>query len=114
MQKQMNSLESMSIVVVDDDPVSISFIRKLLEGRGFRAVRYAGTAEGAWQLIRQQVPDLVVLDIVMPGVDGFMVCRHGHLSSSTYIRTTPRGSGPRNRAGHGSPCSIIMRTSWQG
>jgi DNA-binding response OmpR family regulator len=60
--------------VVDDDPSIRKFIRANLEKRDY-AVLQAGDGEEAIQVIEQELPDLVLLDIMMPKMDGFTVCR---------------------------------------
>jgi two-component system phosphate regulon response regulator PhoB len=61
------------ILVVDDEPDLVELIRYNLEQEGYR-VSAAGSGEEALELVRSDIPDLVVLDLMMPGVDGFEVC----------------------------------------
>ncbi len=63
-----------SILVIDDDEKITSMLRRGLafEGYGVRTARNG--AEGL-ESIRQQEPDLLVLDVMMPGIDGWEVCR---------------------------------------
>jgi len=62
------------VLVVDDDPAVISVLRRGLAYEGF-AVDTAASGEDALALARQRPPDLVVLDIMMPGLDGLEVLR---------------------------------------
>lgn len=57
------------ILVVDDEQAVLDFVRHTLEREGFRVSTAAGGAE-ALELVRQEAPDLVVLDLKMPGMDG--------------------------------------------
>jgi excisionase family DNA binding protein len=58
------------VLVVDDDPLLREFVRVSLETEGY-TVREAGGADEALAAIADQAPQLVLLDVVMPGVDGW-------------------------------------------
>ncbi len=60
----------MKILAVDDEPVISMMVRKLLVKRGFRHVLCETHADKAFELIKAQLPDLVLLDIRMPAVSG--------------------------------------------
>ncbi len=62
------------ILVVDDDPKILSFMRRGLSFAGY-AIDMAADGEEALAIARDQAPDLVVLDVMLPGVDGLEVCR---------------------------------------
>lgn len=62
------------ILVVDDDPRLRELVRYTLARAGFR-VREASDGREALAAVRAQVPDLVVLDVLMPELDGLSVCR---------------------------------------
>jgi two-component system alkaline phosphatase synthesis response regulator PhoP len=62
------------ILVVDDEPSIRELVRFNLEKEGY-AVIEAGDGPQALQLAQTQRPDLVLLDLMLPGVDGFTVCR---------------------------------------
>jgi DNA-binding response OmpR family regulator len=62
------------ILVVDDDPAVTSMLRRGLTYEGF-VVTVASTGTGALSMAREQPPDLVILDIMMPGMDGLEVLR---------------------------------------
>jgi excisionase family DNA binding protein len=71
------------VLVVDDDPKLREFVRVNLEMEGY-SVREAAGAEEALQVIEDQAPELVLLDVVMPGVDGWQMLqrmqeRHGSI-----------------------------------
>jgi two-component system chemotaxis response regulator CheY len=59
-----------SAIIVDDSPIMRTQIAKLLETAGFTVVAQAGSADHLLELYEQHRPDLVTLDIVMPGRDG--------------------------------------------
>ena len=61
---------SQAILVVDDDKAYLLATRRLLEGAGYE-VRTADSAEEARSQLQSQRPDLILLDVLMPGEDGF-------------------------------------------
>jgi len=63
-----------TILVIDDHRETVDLLADTLERRGFRALRAYGGAEGI-RLATEQLPDVVVLDLVMPGLSGFEVAR---------------------------------------
>jgi two-component system, OmpR family, phosphate regulon response regulator PhoB len=62
------------ILVADDDP-NVRFLISELLTRGHYEVTQAVDGSQALALARAQQPDLLVLDVMMPGIDGFEVCR---------------------------------------
>ena len=74
----MNSdsdITPLRLLLVDDEPDLREPLASYLERQGF-AVRQAASAAEARSIIAQDVPDLVLLDIMMPGEDGLSLCRH--------------------------------------
>ena len=63
-----------TILVVDDAPNIVELVRMYLEGAGF-ATLVATDGPSAVELHRKHRPDLVILDVMLPGMDGFEVCR---------------------------------------
>ncbi|MFG2038449.1 response regulator transcription factor [Dactylosporangium sp. NPDC048998] len=62
------------VLVVDDDPTVSDVVRRYLEREDF-SVRLAGDGQAALDAYRLERPDLVVLDLMLPGIDGLEVCR---------------------------------------
>lgn len=62
-----------SVLIVDDHPVLRLAVRMLLETNGFRVVGEAGNGIEAVQMFRDQSPDVVILDIGIPKLDGLSV-----------------------------------------
>ncbi|MCL4535723.1 MAG: response regulator transcription factor, partial [Bacteroidetes bacterium] len=60
------------ILVIDDDPAVTSVLRRGLSYEGF-AVDTAGSGADGLEIARERTPDLVILDIMMPGMDGLEV-----------------------------------------
>ena len=65
------------VLVVDDDPTVSDVVRRYLEQDGC-AVRLAADGAGGLAAVAAERPDLVVLDLMMPGIDGIEVCRRLH------------------------------------
>jgi DNA-binding response OmpR family regulator len=62
------------ILVVDDEPAIVTVVRERLEREGF-AVRTVASGEEALTHLSTDFPDLIVLDVLLPGMDGFEVLR---------------------------------------
>lgn len=71
----MEHTAPISLLLVDDEPSLREPLAEYLTGQGFR-VTEAESAAKARSNINQQRPDLVLLDIMMPGEDGLSLCRH--------------------------------------
>jgi diguanylate cyclase (GGDEF)-like protein len=69
----MQAPEKFSILLVDDDPTVIHILSHMLSG--FTPLRFAPSGRIALKLARQSVPDLVLLDVEMPEISGFEVCK---------------------------------------
>ena len=62
------------VLVVDDEMSILKFLRSNLEERGYAAIS-AADGEEALNIIERELPDLIILDVMMPKMDGFEVCR---------------------------------------
>ncbi|MBU3911237.1 MAG: response regulator transcription factor [Candidatus Omnitrophica bacterium] len=62
------------IVIVDDDLDIIDWISRSLKAEGFRVKGFPSVV-GLFRLLDKQKPDLIVLDLMLPGMDGFDICR---------------------------------------
>ncbi len=82
------------ILVVDDDPHSREIVRAFLESRGYTVVT-ARQGEEALALLETVSPALVVLDVMMPGIDGWEVARlirnHPNCPRTRILMLTARG-----------------------
>jgi len=67
-------MSEMTILTVDDDPNLLQFLAVNLESRGFRVLQAHDGVE-ALQIFAEHQPDLIILDLVMPNLDGWSVCR---------------------------------------
>ena len=73
-QTEEINTEGSRILVVDDDEIIRKLLRRVLERSGF-VVDEADSGEGAIECIEANEPDLILLDVVMDGIDGFITCR---------------------------------------
>ncbi|PZV03104.1 MAG: DNA-binding response regulator, partial [Leptolyngbya sp.] len=71
-----------TVLIVDDDPVLQMALTRRLEAQGF-AVMIATSGQEALDLLRNQPADVVVSDVMMPGMNGFEFCHH--------LRSSPAG-----------------------
>ena len=88
----MNSL--VSIVIVEDDAVIRAVLEMALQAEGFTKVSSCARGEEGLEEIRRRKPDLVLLDVMLPGMDGFAVCSRireaSALSTTRVIMLTAR------------------------
>ena len=66
--------EADRILLVDDDATNLDVLRHTLDGRGYRLF-VTRSGESALDVARRVHPVLVLLDVVMPGIDGYETCR---------------------------------------
>jgi two-component system, sensor histidine kinase and response regulator len=71
----MRPIARKSIMVVDDNPDNLHLLMELLTDQGYR-MRSAPSGERALASAQKEPPDLILLDILMPEMDGYEVCRH--------------------------------------
>ena len=62
------------ILIIDDSPTEVHVMQKALEKHGYRTAAAADGAEGI-RLAREMSPDLIFMDIVMPGMNGYQATR---------------------------------------
>ncbi len=84
-------MASNKILIVDDDTNIVELIRLYLEKEGFdTAIAYNG--QRALELFKEEAPSLVILDIMLPGMDGWQVCREiRRISNIPIIMLTAKG-----------------------
>ncbi len=64
-----------TILIVDDDAITRQLLKNMLQSDGYTAILEAESGETALALLADQAPDLILLDIQMPGMEGYDVCR---------------------------------------
>lgn len=83
----MESMENPKVLVVDDNPVNIDLLRSTLKPLSHCRFLVATSAERALELMARNQPDLVLLDVMMPGMNGFELCQH--MRATAEYRETP-------------------------
>ncbi len=71
-----------SILVVDDQPINVQLLKRKLEREGLRVIAAYNGLEALDQISRE-LPDLILLDVMMPDMDGIEVCQRLQASEST-------------------------------
>ena len=93
--------ESATILVVDDRPQNVRLLEAILAPRGF-TVRSASSGAAALDLVAQHAPDLILLDLHMPEMDGYEVCRRLRGNPATQflpvVVVTAAGDGSKTAA----------------
>ena len=79
--------ELAEILIVEDDPTIRTVLEMALMGAGYVHVTSAGRGDEGLELVKSRKPDLVLLDVMLPGLDGFSVARR--------IRETPSVAATR-------------------
>ncbi len=88
------------ILLADDDPANRTLMQFVLETQGGHTVRAADSAAGVLQLLEAGEPDLVVLDVLMPGMNGIELCRTLRRQGSVPIlMVSGRGEPPHRVEG---------------
>lgn len=100
-----------TILLVDDEPNILLALEFLIQQRGFNVVKAANGSEGI-QMARQHLPQLVVLDVMMPGLDGFEVAKairkDERLDHTTIIFLTAKGTNEDFDEGYASGGEIYI------
>jgi CheY-like chemotaxis protein len=86
MNQRRKDAKLSTILVVDDNPINLKLIGEVLEYEGY-AVLFAHDAEAAQLIIADVVPDLILMDIALPGMDGLTLTRL--LKADERTRRTP-------------------------
>lgn len=65
-----HKMDKTTIIVVDDSPFASKQIKDLVEENGYEVIGYAKSGEEGIKMYEELHPDIVILDIIMPGIDG--------------------------------------------
>ena len=84
MGEQLSTEQRVRALVVDDESALVRVVAEYLEREGFEVVT-AADGVAALALTRGTEPDVVVLDVRMPGIDGIEVCRQLRTFSDAYV-----------------------------
>ncbi len=74
--------EKITVMVVDDTPANLKLLEEMLSGEGYRALMFPSGSLALKAAVRNP-PDLILLDIMMPEMDGFETCRRLKEDSAT-------------------------------
>lgn len=80
------STKNKKILVVDDEQMTTELAKTFLEKHGFEVV-VASDGEEALELANDHLPDLILLDVMLPTIDGFEVCKR--LKENSNFKNTP-------------------------
>jgi len=106
------------VLVVDDEPANLELLQNLLEPEGFKVLKAPGGKEGI-DIARAQLPQLILLDLMMPGVSGFDVVEALRADSATrsipiMVLTAKELTTEDKAALNGQVAAIFQRNSLAG
>ena len=104
----MSTTGRQRILIVDDDPRIVRFIRVKLTASGYQVFTAAG-GEEALDVVRDSRPDIMILDIIMPGMDGFKVLQQVRGSSSMPVIALSARSENGPKALSLGACDFIVK-----
>ena len=96
-----------TVLIIDDEPIARAGLEALLAGEGYR-LEFATNGEEGLTMAAELVPDVILLDIMMPDMDGYEVCRRLKADPVTaelpVIFLTVRSDGEDEQKGVGVGC----------
>ena len=81
--ENFRGLVDKKILLIDDEKEILKLLETVLKKEGFRKIYKAATGRGGIELCREERPDIIILDIMLPDIDGYEVCRQ--LREFTYV-----------------------------
>jgi DNA-binding response OmpR family regulator len=81
-------MTSLKVLIAEDEPSMLSLVARHVRGMGFSVVE-ASDGDAAWEHAQAHAPDLVILDVMMPGMSGWEVCKRikSHGGGDTFAST---------------------------
>ena len=70
----MENGKPLNVLIVDDNEQTLTLVSKILELDGFK-VEFASNAADAFRLVKKRMPDLAILDVMMPDMNGYELCK---------------------------------------
>jgi two-component system alkaline phosphatase synthesis response regulator PhoP len=99
------------VLIVDDDPLILDVLTTILDLEDLE-VRSAPDGEAALDRLAEELPDVVVCDVMMPGIDGLEVCRRIKTNAATadvpVILLTARDRAEDRAAGEAAGCDAYL------
>ncbi|HEX7474643.1 MAG TPA: response regulator, partial [Dehalococcoidales bacterium] len=86
MNKSEKTTDKKRVIVVDDSRTQLEMLKYILENEGFEVTSFNNGPE-ALVALKKQVPDLIITDVIMPGMDGYELCRQ--IKSSPALSSVP-------------------------
>ena len=82
------STTPLKVLVAEDEPAMLSLVARHIRSLGFSVVE-ASEGDVAWELAQKHRPDLVILDVMMPGMSGWEICKRlkGPTSDGVFAKT---------------------------
>ena len=68
-------MDDIRVVIVDDSPFTVAIIKEVIEHHGYKVVGHAGSLEEVKEVVKSTKPNLVTMDLSLPGTDGFECTR---------------------------------------
>ena len=99
------------ILIVDDSPTEVHVMKKALEKSGYQTATANDGAEGV-RMAREMTPDLIFMDVVMPGINGYQATRT--LANDPKTRPSPSSWSRRKgrRRTRSGACARVRWTTW--
>lgn len=100
-----------SVLIADDDPNIVLALRFLMEKAGYR-VRAAGDGPSAVAALNEERPDVVLLDVMMPGLNGYDVCAEiradSRFDATRIVMLTAKGLDAERSRGLGLGADLYV------
>lgn len=111
MTARPNAGSALDVLIAEDDALTREALRRLLEGEGYRCAE-AETGDAAVQIAQASPPRLALLDVMMPGPDGFTIARQLRTDERTravhIVFLTARDDPQARQAAHQVGCDMML------
>ena len=93
-------MKKRSVLIVDDEVELLAMLRSIFERAGYLQVMTAASGEEAMELMTAKMPDIVITDVMMPGMDGFALLQEiREISKVPVLMLTAKGEAEDRFAG---------------
>jgi len=84
-------MKDIKILVIEDNEDDVFLVKKILGDLGYQNILIAGNGEEGIEISKKENPDIIILDTILPGMNGFQVCEEikkiGGITSKVIINT---------------------------